>query len=132
MNERVRGLIPLIAESGVLLLAGTDINNEFTFPGFSLHDELEAFVDAGLSPAEALRTATLNPAAFLEAMDSLGSVAPGKLADLVLLEADPLREIANTRRIAAVIANGQYLNREELDRMLQRVARGVAAARDAR
>jgi imidazolonepropionase-like amidohydrolase len=132
MHERERALIPLIAEAGVLLLAGTDINNEFTFPGFSLHDELEALVDAGLSTAEALRTATQNPAIFLEAADSLGSVAPGKLADVLLLEDDPLRDIENTRRIAAVVANGRYLDREELDRMLREVAQEVEAAQDRR
>ena len=132
MHERETALIPLIAESGVLLLAGTDINNEFTYPGFSLHDELAAFVDAGLSPTEALRTATFNPAVFLEATDSLGSVSPGKLADLVLLEANPLRDIGNTRGIVAVVVNGRYLESEQLDQMLLQVAEDVAVARESR
>jgi hypothetical protein len=104
--DRTRGL----RDAGVKLLAGTDMPQAFVYPGFSLHDELELLVRAGLTPLEALRTATYNPAEFLGALDSLGTVAKGKLADLVLLEANPLSDIRNTRRIAVVIANGRVFD----------------------
>jgi imidazolonepropionase-like amidohydrolase len=76
------------------------------------------FVEAGLTPLEALRTATLNPARYLEATDSLGTVEAGKLADLVLLEANPLEDIANAQRIRAVVLNGCILDRDALDALL--------------
>jgi imidazolonepropionase-like amidohydrolase len=97
-------------EAGVKLLAGTDMPQAFVYPGFSLHQELELFVRSGLTPLEALRTATYNPAEFLGALDSLGTVAQGKLADLLLLDANPLADIRNTRRIAVVIANGRVFD----------------------
>jgi Amidohydrolase family len=103
---------------GVKFLAGTDATGAFPLHGFSLHDELALFVQAGLTPMEALQTATLNPAKFLGLTDSLGTVEKGKLADLVLLDANPLDDINNTRKIAAVIINGRYLRRETLDTML--------------
>ena len=100
------------------MLAGSDSPNPFVYPGFSLHDELGLLVRAGLTPAQALRTATINPATFLGVTDSLGTVAPGKVADLVLLDANPLADIANTKRIRAVIQGGRLLNRTALDAIL--------------
>jgi imidazolonepropionase-like amidohydrolase len=79
---------------------------------------MELLVGAGLTPLEALRAATLNPSIFLETADSLGSVASGKLADLVLLDGNPLDDIANTRMIHAVFQNGRLFDRTELDQML--------------
>lgn len=105
--------------SGIRLLAGTDCASLYTFPGFSLHEELELFVEAGLSPVEALRTATFNPALFLGREKELGTVAKGKLADLVLLDANPLEEIRNTKKIHAVILNGKFLRRGDLDNLLR-------------
>jgi imidazolonepropionase-like amidohydrolase len=99
-----------LKEAGVKLLAGTDMPQAFVYPGFSLHQELELLVRSGLTPLEALRTATYNPADFLSALDSLGTVAQGKLADLLLLDANPLTDIRNTRRIAVVIANGRVFD----------------------
>jgi imidazolonepropionase-like amidohydrolase len=87
-------------------------------PGLSLHEELVLLAEAGLTPLEALRTATLNPARVLGMADSLGTVEVGKLADLVLLEADPLADISNTQRVRAVIANGRLFRRADLDQML--------------
>ncbi|HEV7838089.1 MAG TPA: amidohydrolase family protein [Gemmatimonadaceae bacterium] len=107
---------------GVKLLAGTDTPQPYVYPGFSLHDELALLVRSGLTPLEALRAATYNPAEYLGALDSLGTVAPGKLADLVLLDADPLRDIHNTRRISAVIANGRLYDRAALNGLLEKVA----------
>jgi imidazolonepropionase-like amidohydrolase len=100
------------------ILAGTDLPNPCLAPGFSLHDELQALVHSGFTPREALAAATINPAAFLGLTDSLGTIAKGKAADLVLLDADPLVDIANTTRIRAVIANGRPFVRAELDALL--------------
>lgn len=83
-------------------MAGTDASAPGMVPGFSLHDELGYLVGAGLSPYQALRTATVNPARFLDTADDSGTVTPGSRADLVLLEANPLDDIANTRRVAGV------------------------------
>ena len=119
-------LIRPLNRAGVRLLAGSDTPNPFVYPGFSLHDELSLLVKAGLTPAEALRTATLNPATFLGVSDSLGTVARGKVADLVLLDANPLVDIANTKRIRAVIQGGRLLNRRALDSMLASARARVA------
>ena len=97
--------------AGVGILAGSDTPFPFCVPGFSLHDELELLVEAGLSPLEALQAATIRPAEFLGRERSLGSVEQGKAADLVLLDGDPLQDIRNTRKIAAVVVNGVYLPR---------------------
>jgi imidazolonepropionase-like amidohydrolase len=94
-------------KAGVKILAGTDTPNPYVFPGSSLHDELELLVKAGLTPLQALQAATLRPAEYLGMAGRLGTIAPGKLADLVLLSADPLADIANTRRIEAVVLNGR-------------------------
>ena len=109
----------LLHRAGVPMLAGTDVGNPLLVPGYSLHRELELLVQAGLPPLAALQAATINPARFLNATDSLGTVAPGKLADLVLLDADPLVDIGNTRRIRAVVVNGRLLDRTALDAMLR-------------
>ena len=111
--------------NGVPLLAGTDLGGPYIYPGFSLHDEIALLVDAGLTPVEALQTATVNPARFLNLTDSLGTVEPGKLADLVLLDANPLENIRNTQKIAAVVLNGRYLDRRALDDLLASASRAA-------
>jgi imidazolonepropionase-like amidohydrolase len=111
-------LVGKMQKAGVGILAGTDDSNPYVFPGFSLHDELTLLVQAGLTPMEALQTATYNPAKFLGLSASLGTIEKGKLADLMLLDANPLESISNTRKIAAVIVNGRYLPRESLDKIL--------------
>ncbi len=108
-------------KAGVKLLVGTDTPQPFVFPGFSLHQELELLVRSGLTPLEALRAATYNPAEYLGALDSLGTVGRAKVADLVLLDADPLSDIRNTRRISTVIANGRVFDRAQLNELLHRV-----------
>jgi len=107
--------------AGVPLLAGTDFGNPYIYPGFSLIDELGILVEAGLPPLAALQTATLNPARYFDRTDELGTVAEGKLADLVLLDANPLEDLSNLRHIRAVIANGNLYTREQIDQMKQEV-----------
>jgi imidazolonepropionase-like amidohydrolase len=115
--------------AGVPFMAGTDTAaGVHVFPGFSLHQELALFVRAGLTPMQALQTATRNPAEFMGRLKDLGTIEPGKLADLVLLDANPLDDIANTRRIRAVVLAGRYLDRTELDRMLKGVEDAAAQA----
>jgi imidazolonepropionase-like amidohydrolase len=113
-----------LQRGGAPLLAGTDVDNTFPFLffGFSLHDELALLVKGGLTPLAALQSATINPARFLKREMELGTVTEGKLADLVLLEANPLENIEHTKRIAAVVMNGRYLSRTELDRLLNQAA----------
>ncbi len=114
--------------AGIPFLAGTDTPpGVYVFPGFSLHEELQRFVAAGFTPMEALQTATLNPAKFLGMEDRLGSIEKGKLADLVLLDGNPLEDIRNTQKIEAVIVNGSYLPRATLDKMLAGVERAANA-----
>jgi amidohydrolase family protein len=120
-------LIRDMRDAGVKFLAGTDTPNPYCFTGFAVHDELELLVKAGLTPMEALQAATRNPAAYLGKLDSLGTVERGKTADLVLLDANPLEDIRNTRRIAAVVIRGRLLAREDLDQMLARVESQVGA-----
>lgn len=113
--------------AGVPFMAGTDTAaGVHVFPGFSLHEELALFVKAGLTPLQALQTATLNPARFLGRLDDMGTVATGKVADLVLLDANPLADIDNTRRIRGVVLAGRYFDRAALDRMLADVERAAA------
>jgi hypothetical protein len=121
--ELRRRIVGRLYRDGVPMMTGTDIGNPFIVAGFSVHDELVEFVRAGLTPAQALRTATLDPARFLHATDSLGTVQPGKRADLVLLDANPLVDIRNTTRIRAVVVNGKVLDRDKLDSLLSVAAR---------
>jgi imidazolonepropionase-like amidohydrolase len=131
-REVYRGEVRNAAEmhrAGVALLAGTDIGAPLLVPGFSLHDELALLVrDAGMTPLQALQAATATPARVMGVADSLGTVAAGKLADLVLLDADPLADIANTRRIHAVVANGRWMDRAALDRLLGDARQGSPEA----
>jgi imidazolonepropionase-like amidohydrolase len=114
-NQR---LVGALQRAGVGLLAGTDVGGALITPGFSLHQELALMVEAGLTPLQALQAATLNPARYLGLTDQMGTIAAGKAADLVLLDANPLDDIANTRRIRAVVLRGAYLSRGDLDRLL--------------
>lgn len=115
-NEQNLRAIPDLLATGTRFLAGCD----GLVPGFCLHDELEWLNRAGLSPLQALQSATINAAEFLGRAAETGSVEEGMRADLVLLRADPLVAIRNTRTIEAVILGGRVLDRGELDRMLVR------------
>ena len=117
--EHELGIVKRLQKAGVPFLAGTDTPAGVGIvPGWSLHRELERFVAAGFTPLEALQTATINPAKFLDRTKDFGTVEKGKIADLVLLDANPLDNIANTRKIAAVVSNGRYLPRADLDKIL--------------
>ena len=110
---------------GVRILAGSDAGSVLVYPGFALHEELRLLVeDAGLSPRDARWSATVGPAEFARLDDRLGVIAAGKVADIVLLDADPLANIRNTRRIFAVVQGGRVIARAELDALLA----GVRAA----
>jgi hypothetical protein len=111
-------MVKTMQRAGVALMAGTDVGLPYLFPGFSLHDELALLVEAGLTSLEALQAATRNTARAVGLGNELGTVEVGKLADLVLLEADPLADITNTTRIAAVVANGRLFEKSELQRLL--------------
>ena len=106
---RRMALFGALFRAGAPLLAGTDTPNPFVFPGFGLHDELALLVEGGVTPFGALQSATRNPALFLGIADKYGSVTPGKIADLVLLDGDPLTDIHNTTRISGVFLVRQIL-----------------------
>lgn len=107
-------LVSAMRRAGVKFMAGTDAPSPFMIPGRSLHDELELLVQAGFTPMEALQSATRNPAVYLGKLDTLGTVEQGKIADLVLLGANPLEDINNTRRIWAVIIGGKIVSKARL------------------
>src|SRR6476661_6059416 len=114
--------------AGVPLLAGTDTPAGVDVtPGISLHLELQRFVAAGFTPLEALQTATINPARFFGKLADFGTVETGRVADLVLLRANPLEDIANTRAIAGVVADGKYWSQTEIDGLRERVKRAAVA-----
>ncbi len=116
--QRSCELVTAMNKAGVGLLAGTDELNPYCFPGFSLHDELALLVKAGLTPLEALRAATINPARYFDKEQTRGTVDAGKDADLVLLDANPFDDIKNTTKIHAVVADGRLYDRAALDQIL--------------
>jgi imidazolonepropionase-like amidohydrolase len=111
-----------MAKAGVGILAGCDT----MISGFCVHDELVAMVRGGMAPLAALQTATLNPARYFGLLQTSGSVAAGKRADLLLLDANPLTEIVNVGRIHAVVVAGRFLDRNELDALLAEVKRAAS------
>jgi imidazolonepropionase-like amidohydrolase len=119
-------LVAAMRSAGVRFMAGSDGPDPYVFPGFSLHDELEWLVKSGFSPLQSLQAATLNPALFLAKSDKYGTVEVDHAADLLLLEANPLDDIRNTRKIFGVVEGGKYYSRQELDTMLQQVEKLAA------
>jgi len=108
-------------KAGVQFLAGSDGPDPYVFPGFGLHDELEWLVKSGFTPLQALQAATVNPALFLAKGSSYGVAEVGRVADLVLLDANPLEDIGNTRKIFGVVVGGKYYSRGALNKMLEQV-----------
>jgi len=127
LARKRRALVGELARAGVPILAGSDAPTPGTFPGVSLLEELDELAAAGLTSAEAIRAATVEPARYLAATDSLGSIGPGKVADLVLLEANPLESLRNLRRIVTVWVGGRPLDAEARRRI--RTAAEAAARR---
>lgn len=113
-NELCRAMVPRLRRAGVEILAGTDTGDPYTIPGATLHDELEALVEAGLTPLQAIESATLAPARFFAWEDSMGAVQPGLAADLVLLRANPLEQIRNSRQVEGVFCRGRWFDRQKL------------------
>ncbi len=125
-NKRTRyaiekQIIKILWQEKVPILAGTDSDNPYAFPGFSLHGEIALFVEFGMTPMDALRTATINPVKYLNMTDSLGTIEPGKRADMILLNGNPLTNIANTKNIFGVMINGKLFTSGELDKMKETV-----------
>ena len=114
-----RQIVKTLNAAGVRILAGTDSPMPQVYPGLSLHNELKLLVEAGLTPADALRSATIWPAEFLGLSDVHGSIAIGKRADLLLLDGNPLSDISQTQRIHAIVLDGRLLLRADLDRLLK-------------
>ncbi|RPH26918.1 MAG: hypothetical protein EHM93_19385 [Bacteroidales bacterium] len=112
-------LIGKMNDKGVKFLAGTDFPNPYVFPGFSLHDELSLMVKGGVPALDVLKSATLNPAKFMNKKADFGSVEVGKVASLVLLNKNPLDNIENTKTIETVIVRGKIYSRKALDLMLE-------------
>ncbi len=130
--QEFRSAVALMHHAGMPLLVGSDAGGAVGMLPWSLmHEELEFAVRAGATPLEALQTATLNPAKYLKGTDSLGTVEQGKLADLVLLDANPLADITNTAKIRAVVANGRFFDRNALDALLADVESAVTEIRQA-
>ncbi len=121
-------MVRALKDAGVGVLAGTDSPFGFVLPGFSLHQELELLVAAGFTPGEALAAATRDAADFLGRASEAGTVEAGKRADLVLLDADPLADVSNSRKIHAVIAGGTLYTRADLDAMIAEVVEAGRAA----
>jgi imidazolonepropionase-like amidohydrolase len=115
-----------LRDAGVPMMTGTDSPDPWVFPGFSLHDELELLVESGFTPGQALRAATYNPAEFIGKLTDYGMAEKGLVADLVLLDANPLDDIHNTRKISAVIVGGKLFLRMDLDKMLADAATEAA------
>jgi hypothetical protein len=118
-----RKLVGMLHEAGAGLLMGTDAGNPFVIAGWSAHEELANLVRSGLTPYEALRVATVNAARYLGEEEQWGTVTPGKRADLILVDGDPLADVANVGRIAGVMVRGRWLPKAKLDAMLEDVAR---------
>jgi imidazolonepropionase-like amidohydrolase len=119
--RRSLAIVDKMQKAGVHIMAGTDLPAPNVFPGSSLHEDLAYLVEAGLTPLQALQAATRNPAEFLNQLATRGTIEPNKIADLVLLDANPLADIHNTQRIFAVLLRGRLLDRPTLDALLQSV-----------
>lgn len=121
MNAFFGKLVKSLDDAGVLLLAGSDSGafNSYTYPGISLHKELAAMVENGISPLDALRTSTVNGAKFLNQTNDYGAVSKGKVSDLVILKANPLENIENTRKIYTVIKGSQVFTEKQLQSLLK-------------
>ncbi|ULQ57379.1 amidohydrolase family protein [Flavihumibacter rivuli] len=127
--EKAAALLPLVQKSGMKIIAGTDAGylNSYDYPGIGLHQELAYYVQYGLTPLEAIQASVVNGPAFMGRSTDYGSVEKGKVADLLLLSANPLDDITNTQKISAIIRNGVYIDRKQMDKMLEEIKAKVKA-----
>ncbi|MHA6247415.1 amidohydrolase family protein [Pontibacter sp. CAU 1760] len=121
LNSKFRSMLPAMQEAGVTILAGSDAGayNSYVYPGLSLHKELEQMVEAGLTPLQALQTATINGAKVMKRDAQYGTVAEGKVADLVILDKNPLENISHTQQLHAVIVGGKVYTAQQLQQLLE-------------
>lgn len=127
MYETASSILPLLQKAGIKLMAGTDAGylNSFDFPGIGLHQELALMVKFGLTPLQALQASVINSPVFLH-KTNYGAIAPGKKADILLLDANPVADIHNTQKIYALVVKGKLLDRAALDQLLQEVKEKTA------
>lgn len=121
--DRMMEITRIQHQEGVRFLVGTDLAAKYTYPGFNVHDELQWLVNAGLSPMEAIQAGTRNCAESVGRLKDLGTIEENKIADFILLEKNPLTDIANSKSIVMVVVNGHAYTREDLDQMLKEVAK---------
>jgi len=115
-----RKLIYECQQNGVGLLLGCDAPQVFNVPGFSTHNELKYLVDAGLTPYQALRTGTVNVATYLKLADA-GTIKPGAIADLILINGNPLTDITSTKKVEGVMVQGKWLSKSEIESGLKKL-----------
>ena len=120
--ELRRNVVKGLRDAGAPLLVGPDAPQMFLVPGFATHREMTSLVQAGLSPFEALRAATVSAAAYLGREREMGTIATGRKADLVLVDENPLADVANVRSIAGVMVSGRWIPKKEIDTMLEQIA----------
>jgi imidazolonepropionase-like amidohydrolase len=117
-----RGIIKTLHDAGAGILLGSDAPQVFQVPGFSMHEELAEYVAAGLTPFQALQTGTVNVAQFYDAEDERGTVAEGMVADLILVNGNPLENVGAVRRPAGVMVRGEWVSGEEIEARLETLA----------
>jgi len=114
-------MVKTLHETGVRLLLGTDTGNRFVLPGFDIHSELEYLVMAGLSPYEALKIGTINPAEYLDKLAKVGTVEEGKITDLILVKENPLENLKTIRQPIGVMARGRWIPDKEIQELLNKL-----------
>jgi imidazolonepropionase-like amidohydrolase len=128
-DQKRRDFVRALHAGGARLLLGTDTPNQFIVPGFAVHEELANLVEVGLTPFEAIRAATSGAAEFLKVQNEWGRVAEGLRADLVLVEGNPLQDVANANRRVGVMARGRWMPESELHQSLERMAASFSSPR---
>jgi imidazolonepropionase-like amidohydrolase len=124
MRDKV---LKALSDGGAKILLGSDAPQLFSVPGFSLMREMQVMAKAGMSPYKILESGTRNPAAYLKAEKDFGTVETGKVADLILLDANPLADVANMTKRSGVMVRGKWFSQSELQKMLDDIAASYAA-----
>ncbi|MGH7957821.1 MAG: amidohydrolase family protein, partial [Opitutaceae bacterium] len=124
--ENRKVLLKALADGGASIIFGTDAPQQFSVPGFSIHREMQAMRDAGMSNFAILQSATKNVGEYMKARDAFGTVAPGQRADLVLLNANPLDDLGNVAKRAGVMVRGRWISEADIQARLQKIATASA------